>query len=81
MDIQNIFQNNREWVKDKLELDSDYFKNLSEGQTPQILYRGCSDSRVNAEELMGLSPGDTFVNRYIANMVPNTDLNVMSVIE
>lgn len=80
MDIDQIFENNRQWVSEKLELDEDYFKHLSKGQNPDILYIGCSDSRVTAEELMGLHPGDVFVHRNIANMVPNTDLSAMSVI-
>jgi carbonic anhydrase len=79
MDIKKVFDNNREWVKSQLE-KPDYFKNLAAGQSPEILYIGCSDSRVTAEELMGLQPGDVFVHRNIANMVPNTDLNVLSVI-
>ena len=81
MDIKQIFKNNQEWVQEKLNIDSDYFKNLSKGQNPDILYIGCSDSRVTAEELMGVSPGEAFVHRNIANMVPNTDLSVMSVID
>lgn len=81
MDIQKVFENNAEWVQQKLNLEPDYFKNLSKGQNPDILYIGCSDSRVTAEELMGAGPGDVFVHRNIANMVPNTDLNVMSVVE
>jgi carbonic anhydrase len=81
MDIQQIFESNKSWVKDKLQVDSDYFKNLSKGQSPEILYVGCSDSRVTAEELMGVAPGDVFVHRNIANMVPNTDLSAMSVID
>ncbi|SDB57002.1 carbonic anhydrase [Flavobacteriaceae bacterium MAR_2010_188] len=81
MNIEKIFKNNQDWVKQKLNLDPNYFKKLSEGQTPEILYIGCSDSRVSAEDLMGLSPGDAFVHRNIANMVPNTDLSAMSVIE
>lgn len=80
MDIDQIFENNREWVSEKLNLDEDYFKNLSKGQDPDILYIGCSDSRVTTEELMGVNPGDVFVHRNIANMVPNTDLSAMSVI-
>lgn len=80
MDISKIFENNREWVSSKLELDKNYFKELSEGQSPEILYIGCSDSRVTAEELMGAGPGEVFVHRNIANMVPNTDLSGMSVI-
>lgn len=80
MDIQKIFKNNEDWIKKQLDLNPDYFENLGKGQSPAILYIGCSDSRVTAEELMGLGPGDVFVHRNIANMVPNTDLNVMSVI-
>ncbi len=80
MNIQQIFKNNQKWVSEKLKIDKDYFKKLSKGQSPEILYIGCSDSRVTAEELMGVQPGDVFVHRNIANMVPNTDLNVMSVI-
>ena len=80
MDISKIFTNNKAWIAEKLNKDEDYFTNLGKGQNPQILYIGCSDSRVSAEDLMGVQPGDVFVHRNIANMVPNTDLNVMSVI-
>ena len=81
MKIEQIFKNNHKWVNDKLDFDPDYFKNLSKGQNPDILYIGCSDSRVTAEELMGVAPGDAFIHRNIANMVPNTDLSAMSVID
>lgn len=80
MNIDQIFTNNQEWIEQKLQIDKDYFKKLSRGQSPQVLYIGCSDSRVTAEELMGASPGEVFVHRNIANMVPNTDLSSMSVI-
>ncbi|MDP5045368.1 MULTISPECIES: carbonic anhydrase [unclassified Leeuwenhoekiella] len=80
MDISKIFENNKEWVASRLKSEPNYFKQLSEGQSPKILYIGCSDSRVSSEELMGVGPGDVFVHRNIANMVPNTDLNSMSVI-
>jgi len=80
VDIEKIFKNNQEWIETKLQLDADYFKNLSKGQNPDILYIGCSDSRVTAEELMGVQPGEAFVFRNIANMVPNTDISAMSVI-
>lgn len=80
MDIKKIFENNRNWIVKQLKIDKNYFKKLSKGQSPEFLYIGCSDSRVSAEELMGLEPGDVFVHRNIANMVPNTDLNSMSVI-
>lgn len=80
MELKEIFENNQSWIQSKLQHDPAYFEKLSEGQQPGILYIGCSDSRVSAEELMGLAPGEVFVHRNIANMVPNTDLNVMSVI-
>lgn len=80
MDIKRIFENNQNWIAKQLNIDSDYFENLGKGQSPDFLYIGCSDSRVSAEELMGLEPGKVFVHRNIANMVPNTDLNSMSVI-
>ena len=81
MNIKQIFKNNSTWVKEKLNVDAKYFKNLAKGQSPEVLYIGCSDSRVTAEELMGLAPGDVFVHRNIANLVPNTDLSAMSVID
>jgi carbonic anhydrase len=80
MNIDYIFENNRKWVNERLGEDANYFKNMSKGQQPEILYVGCSDSRVTAEELMGVGPGDVFVHRNIANMVTNTDLSSMSVI-
>lgn len=80
MDLNTLFQNNEKWIQDKLSLDPDYFKNLSKGQSPEILYIGCSDSRVTAEDLIGANPGEIFVHRNIANMVISIDLNVMSVL-
>jgi len=80
MEIRHIFDNNRKWIAEKLKTDKNYFNNLSLGQKPHILYIGCSDSRVSTEELMGAQPGEVFVLRNIANMVPNTDLSSMSVI-
>jgi carbonic anhydrase len=77
---KEIFENNKQWVKEKLAADSNYFDKLAEGQDPDFLYIGCSDSRVTAEELMGMKPGEVFVHRNIANIVGNNDLNVMSVI-
>ena len=61
MDIKQIFRNNHEWIAEKLKADGEYFKNLSLGQNPEVLYIGCSDSRVTAEELMGAKPGEVFV--------------------
>ena len=81
MNLEGVFDNNKKWISDKLAIDSDYFDKLGKGQNPELLYIGCSDSRVTAEDLMGLGPGDVFVHRNIANMVSGTDLNVMSVVE
>ena len=80
MDIKYIFDNNQRWIQEKVKTDKEYFKKLSLGQNPHILYIGCSDSRVSTEELMGAQPGEVFVHRNIGNMVPNTDMSVMSVI-
>jgi carbonic anhydrase len=80
MNIESIFENNKKWIADKLAVDGKYFENLSSGQAPELLYIGCSDSRVTAEDIMGLQPGEVFVHRNIANLVNNIDLNVMSVI-
>ena len=79
-DFDKIFENNKKWVAEKLSIDPQYFDKLSKGQSPEFLYIGCSDSRVTAEDLMGVQPGEVFVHRNIANMVISIDLNVMSVI-
>lgn len=75
-----IFENNRKWVAEKKASQADFFEYLSKGQSPEILYIGCSDSRVSAEELTGVQPGEMFVHRNIANLVPNNDLNSISVV-
>ena len=75
-----IFENNKKWVAEKMATNEQFFENLAKGQDPDYLYIGCSDSRVTAEELMGMQPGEVFVHRNIANVVSNSDLNVMSVI-
>ncbi len=80
MKLDTVFKNNKTWIADKLSSDQDYFKQLGKGQNPELLYIGCSDSRVSAEELMGAVPGEVFVHRNIANMVVSIDLNVMSVV-
>lgn len=81
MNIDKVFKNNEKWIKAKISDDPNYFEELGKGQTPELLYIGCSDSRVTAEDLMGLGPGDVFVHRNIANMVSGIDLNAMSVVE
>jgi carbonic anhydrase len=80
MEIEKVFKNNEKWIAEKLSVNPNYFENLSKGQSPEILYIGCSDSRVTAEDLMGVQPGEVFVHRNIANMVISIDLNVMSVL-
>jgi len=80
MHVSEVFKNNEKWVNEKLSLSPDYFKNLARDQFPEFLYIGCSDSRVTAEELMGVEPGQAFIHRNIANMVISVDLNVLSVI-
>lgn len=76
----NILDNNRKWVASMKEKDADFFEKLAKDQTPDFLYIGCSDSRVPANEIMGLEPGEVFVHRNVANVVASIDLNVMSVI-
>jgi carbonic anhydrase len=78
--FSSIFKNNEAWIASKMEKDPAYFEKLAEGQSPDFLYIGCSDSRVTAEDLMGVQPGEVFIHRNIANMVISIDLNVMSVI-
>lgn len=80
MKLDKVFENNNDWIQKKLALDPNYFDSLAKGQKPELLFIGCSDSRVTAEELMGLGPGEVFVHRNIANMVISIDLNVMSVV-
>lgn len=80
MDLKKVFDNNKKWISNKLATDPNYFEEMGKGQSPELLYIGCSDSRVTAEDLMGLGPGDVFVHRNIANMVISIDLNVMSVV-
>jgi carbonic anhydrase len=78
--INTVFENNKKWIAEKLAIDENYFKELAKGQSPEFLYIGCSDSRVTAEDLMGVKPGEVFIHRNIANLVNNIDLNVMSVL-
>lgn len=78
---RRIFENNQKWVAEKVAEDSKYFEHLSMGQKPDILYIGCSDSRVTAEEMTGVRPGQMFVHRNVANLVPNNDNNSAAVVE
>jgi carbonic anhydrase len=81
MKIEEVFKNNKRWIAEKLNTSPSFFDEMGKGQNPEMLYIGCSDSRVTAEEVMGLGPGEVFVHRNIANMVISIDLNVMSVVE
>jgi carbonic anhydrase len=76
-----IFQENARWVAGKLEKDPRYFEKLARGQNPEILYIGCSDSRVTAEDLMGAEPGEIFIHRNVANLVVATDNNLNAVVQ
>ena len=80
MELKQIFDNNEKWIAEKTAIDSHYFEELNKGQQPEVLYIGCSDSRVTAEDLMGMKPGEVFVHRNIANVVNAIDLNAQSVI-
>ena len=77
----SLLEGNRQWVQEKLDEDPEYFYRLSKGQNPQVLWIGCSDSRVPANEITRTYPGDIFVHRNIANMVVHTDMNMLSVLD
>ena len=79
--IEQLFANNHAWATQMKDEQSDYFKELAEHQNPTYLWIGCSDSRVPAEKLTGLGPGELFVHRNVANMVIHTDLNCLSVVQ
>ncbi|RRJ92858.1 carbonate dehydratase [Flavobacterium macacae] len=78
---KKILDGNRNWVKSKIDNDPEYFERLAEGQAPPLLWIGCSDSRVPANEVIGAQPGEVFVHRNIANMVVHSDMNMLSVLD
>jgi carbonic anhydrase len=78
---KRILDNNKQWVEQSLALDPNYFEHLAQGQTPPLLWIGCSDSRVPANEIIGAKPGEVFVHRNIANMVVHSDMNMLSVLD
>ena len=80
-DLGPLFNNNRAWAARMRERDADFFNRLAEQQSPQYLWIGCSDSRVPANEILGLDPGEVFVHRNVANLVLHTDMNCLSVIQ
>jgi carbonic anhydrase len=79
--ITQLFENNREWAKRTLDEKPGFFARLSAQQSPEFLWIGCSDSRVPANEIVGLMPGEMFVHRNVANLVVHTDLNCLSVVQ
>jgi carbonic anhydrase len=79
--LAHLFNNNRAWVERKLSEDAEYFSRLAHQQAPEYLWIGCSDSRVPANQIIGLPPGEVFVHRNIANVVVHSDLNCLSVIQ
>jgi carbonic anhydrase len=78
---KKILDNNKKWVENQLAIDVEYFKDLAKGQQPPLLWIGCSDSRVPANEIIGAKPGEVFVHRNIANMVIHSDMNMLSVLD
>lgn len=82
MDLyQRVFENNQKYVEQRLQEDPEYFKDMAMGQSPDFLYIGCSDSRVQPETFLGVRPGEVFVHRNIANLIPNNDVNSMAVVQ
>ena len=79
--LQDLFQKNRAWAQRRCQQDAGYFERLSSLQAPKHLWIGCSDSRVPANEIVGLEPGEMFVHRNVANIVVHTDFNCLSVIQ
>lgn len=80
-EIDKLFDNNRAWAESMNNTDPDFFSRLSKQQSPEFLWIGCSDSRVPANQVVGLAPGEIFVHRNIANVVVHSDLNCLSVIQ
>lgn len=78
---KKLIENNKKWVQNKLSQDPEFFKTLSENHNPPLLWIGCADSRVPANEITGTLPGEVFVHRNIANMVVHTDMNMLSVLD
>ena len=78
---KQLIENNRKWVASKIDENPDFFNELAKGQKPPLLWIGCADSRVPANEIIGAKPGEVFVHRNIANMVIHTDMNMLSVLD
>ncbi|CUI17957.1 putative carbonic anhydrase [Candidatus Protochlamydia naegleriophila] len=80
-DLKILFDNNKQWVEKHIGNDPEYFLRMSKGQQPRYLWIGCSDSRIPANEVVGLEPGELFVHRNVANLFVHTDLNCLSVLQ
>lgn len=78
---EKLIANNKKWVQSKLDVDPEFFSKLAKGQQPPLLWIGCADSRVPANEIIGAQPGEVFVHRNIANMVVHTDMSMLSVLD
>jgi carbonic anhydrase len=81
MPIARLFRKNRSWRNNKLARDPEFFHRLSQSQAPEYLWIGCSDSRVPATDVIGLEPGELFVHRNVANLVVDSDMNLLSVLQ
>src|ERR1700691_3107321 len=81
MKLTQLFANNRAWSEQMTQQDAGFFRRLAAQQSPKYLWIGCSDSRVPANEIVGLLPGELFVHRNVANLVVHTDLNCLSVMQ
>jgi carbonic anhydrase len=81
MPLDRLLHNNRAWAADRVQRDPTFFTRLEKQQAPEFLWIGCSDSRVPANEIVGLDPGELFVHRNVANVVVHTDLNCLSVLQ
>ena len=79
--LEDLKDNNRNWSRRKTEVDPDFFRRLENQQSPEYLWIGCSDSRVPANEIVGLDPGELFVHRNVANLAPPQDANYLSVLQ
>lgn len=79
--LDNLLENNRAWAKQRTEEDPEFFSRLAQQQRPEYLWIGCSDSRVPANQIVGMQPGEIFVHRNIANLVQHSDFNCLSVVQ
>lgn len=80
-ELKHLFDNNKAWAEECIKNDPQSFKKHADGQAPKYLWIGCSDSRIPANEMIGLEPGEVFVHRNVANIFPHTDINCLSVLE